>query len=171
MAEAFTGADLDFFFIFVAAKITDGSRSFLKEIIEGGAGVARCARGRAHSGFRSSRNDRAGRKAVASYRNTRRKETARIRLVLHGNTLRDRFHALKARGRLKVDALLAAVQTSSALRAGTFEIDAGRQRGGTAKTSGGNYVLNKTRQSWSRDIQRKLRPWLPFFVERPRHAV
>ncbi len=116
--------------------VTDRIRSFFKEIIEGGSGIAGGAeRPRTNPVPGSSRDGRPLVNTIARDGHARRKELAGVGLVLHGNTRRDGLHALKASGRLKIDALLAAMQTCAALRTLSFEIRAGRERGGTAKTS------------------------------------
>src|SRR5689334_3880951 len=69
-----------------------------------------------------------GRQRIARHRHARRKQLARVRLVFQRNALRNRLQALKARGGIEMHTLLAAMQTCSALRTISPEIDVRRKR-------------------------------------------
>lgn len=87
------------------------------------------------------------------YRDAGRERRTFIRLILQRDPYRNRSHALEARGRFKVGALLTAMQLGRAFWAGSVKHGAGRQRGGATVTAGRRYGLNKPWQPWASDIQ------------------
>jgi hypothetical protein len=113
---------------------------FLKfeQIIECGASVVGASRrgGGSRRGISIS-----GRRSVARNRYTRLEKFAFVRLIFHGDTNWNGLQTLEAGGRLKVSALLAAVQRCSTFRAASFPIHVSRQGSGAAKTTGSHYVL------------------------------
>src|SRR5581483_421163 len=92
----------------------------------------------------------------ASYRHTRLEQLTLIGLIFDRNAHGHRLQALKARRRLKMSALLAAVQRSPAFGTLPLPIRVGRKRRGTVKTTSGYDVLKQTGQAGARDVQRKL---------------
>ena len=66
--------------------------------------------------------------------------------------------ALETRGRIEVNTLLAAMQSSAAFRAVAFELGVTRQGNSAVVTSGSNDVLDQARKLGTRYIDRKLRP-------------
>ena len=93
-------------------------------------------------------------RGVACHGETRLEQRALIRLVLLGNASRDRLQALEPRGRFEVRALLAAMQGSTALRAGTLKIDVRKKGGGAVEAAGCRYRLHQPRQTRPCDIDR-----------------
>lgn len=120
----------------------------LEEIIERGARVVGGAGRRYGDGGRMI----VGRRGIARYGNARLEEFALVGLILHGDSRRNRLKALKARGRLEMCALLAAMEGSSAFRAVSLPVDIGRKRGRATKTPGGDNVLEQARQPWASDV-------------------
>jgi len=66
--------------------------------------------------------------SITGNRYAGRKELTRVGGVLYGNPGRNRLHALKARRRLEIGALLAAMQARAALRTWARKICARGQR-------------------------------------------
>jgi len=92
------------------------------------------------------------RQDIAGDGDARREQLTRVGLVFQRDAYRYWFGALKARGRFKVYALLATMQRSVTLGAGSLEVYVVRQRHGAVKTARGDYILNKTRELWPRYI-------------------
>lgn len=100
----------------------------LEELIEGVARVAGIARRRRIQSRcpRATRDLRRG--GFARHGNPRREQRALVLLILNRNAHRYRLHALKARRRFEMGALLATVQLSPALRTRSIEHGAWEQR-------------------------------------------
>src|SRR6202165_4446353 len=62
-------------------------------------------------------------------------EPAIVPLILARDAFRDRLHAFKSRGRIKIGALLAGMQLESALRALAFRIETRLQNGPAIRAS------------------------------------
>src|SRR5258708_30865991 len=92
---------------------------FLEQVVESGAGVGGAARHR-DRGWGGSVARRGG---IARDSHTRLEQLALVGLVLRHDPYGDRLEALKARRRLEVRALLAAVERGVALRAVTFPVN------------------------------------------------
>ena len=88
----------------------------------------------------------------ACHRETRLEQRTLIGLVLHRDAYRYRLQALETSGRLKIRALLAAVQSRAALRAFAFEVDIGKKRGGAIETSCRRHRLHHARKPRAGDI-------------------
>jgi hypothetical protein len=116
-----------------------------KQAIKCGSRIARIARRRDDAAIVRSKR-RARRQCVPRHGHSRREELAGIRLVLQGNTDRNRLEALKARGRIEVYALFAAMQRYAAFRTDALEIDIRRQGHRAAKTARGNEILDQPGQ-------------------------
>jgi hypothetical protein len=133
---------LDFFLIFGAAIQKEQSRAstdltfrlFLEQAIKRGAGIIRVAWPRYHSVFAGSARTARG-LGIAGHRHSRREKLTGIRLIFERDANRNRPDALEASGGFKIDALLATVQCSVALRALAFEVDIGGQRHAATETS------------------------------------
>src|SRR5436190_18829087 len=111
----------------------------LKQVVERGA----CVRGAA---WRRSIGDRVSvvrRSRVARDGHAGLEKLALVRLVLHNDPYWDRLEALEACGRLKVSALLAAMERGAALWAIGFPVNAFGQCRSAVVTARGRYVLNK----------------------------
>jgi len=119
-----------------------GLRRFTEELIEGRAGIAGAARdryvGRWNRGLRSLRG-------VPGDREPRLEQLALIGEVLTGDANGNRLQALKSCRRLKVGALLAAMQRSIALGTRAAEIDVDGKHGGTIEAARARYHLNQPR--------------------------
>ena len=106
----------------------DGSKFdlLLKEILERLAGIAG-----ARNVLGGRRGSRSGsrRSSILFNRGAKFVEPAIVTLVLAGDAFRNRLHAFKPRGRIKISALLAGVQLESALRALAFRIESRLQNG------------------------------------------
>jgi hypothetical protein len=128
----------------------------LKQAVESCAGVVGVARRRAAIAglVRCSRRRSRG---IARHRDTRFEQRAIVGLILDHYTYRYRLHALKARRRLKVGTLLAAVERGMALGALGWKIRAGRQRGGTAVAASSRHRLYQARQTRAGHIDRRAR--------------
>jgi hypothetical protein len=129
-----------------AAYFLESPGLFFEKAIECVARIARVPwRGRVHARNRQARPIpvRLQRAAFARHSNARRKESAIICLVLNGDSNRNRLRALESSRRLKVRALLAAVQLSAALRAWSVIGRARRQGRGTVIAAGSRYGLNE----------------------------
>ena len=118
-------------------------RLFLEEVFKGLAGVVRPGhpfrRGRGARGGR-------GRRGILFDRGAEFVERAVVDLVLACDPLGDRLHAFKARGGIKVGALLAAMQLEGAARALPFRIESRLEDGaaiGTARAS------DRSNHAWS----------------------
>ena len=79
-------------------------------------------------------------------------------MIFAGNTRRYRFQALKARSRLKIGALFAAMQRRVALGAGSFEIDARRKRGRAVIAARRCHGLHQAREAGACHVDRRPRP-------------
>ena len=104
----------------------------LKEVLEGLAGVART--GNVLGGSGRSRNG-SRRRRIFFNRRAKFVEPAIVPLILAGDAFQNRLHAFKSRGRIKIGALLAAMQLESALRALAFRIETRLQNGAAIRTS------------------------------------
>lgn len=89
----------------------------------------------------------------ARHGETRLEQRTFVGLVLRGDSYRYRFQALEPRGRLKIRALLAAVQGRAAFGAFAFEIDIGKKRGGAVETSCRGHRLHHARKPRSGDVE------------------
>jgi hypothetical protein len=96
---------------------------------------------------------------VARHRNARLEQFAFIGLVFDGDAHRNRLQALKARGWLKVSALLAAVQGRSTLWTRRFKVEPFGQQSGAVVASRSGDRLNHPRQSGAGNIQRWAGTW------------
>src|SRR3977135_2288692 len=112
----------------------DGSKFdlLLKEILERLAGIAGARN--VLGGRRWSRSG-SRRSSILFNRGAKFVEPAIVALVLAGDAFRNRLHAFKPRGRIKISALLAGVQLESALRALSFRIESRLQNGAAIGTS------------------------------------
>jgi hypothetical protein len=84
-------------------------------------------------------------------------QRALVCLILHRDAQRNGLHALEARRRLKVRALLTAVQLNAALRAGAGEKHIRRERRGTVVTTRSRHRLHKPGKTRARNINRGAR--------------
>ena len=80
-------------------------------------------------------------------------QLALVGLILDRDSHRDRLQALKARGRLEIRALLAAVQRDAALGTVAAEVDARAQRRGAVEAARGRHRLHQPRQARTGDVQ------------------
>ena len=83
---------------------------------------------------------------VARDGHTRIEELALVGLVFRRDADHNRFQALETRGRLKVGALLAAVQRGSALGALPLEVGSRAEKRGTVVAPGSSHSLHHARQ-------------------------
>jgi hypothetical protein len=105
---------------------------FLEKVLECLAGIRRTRR--ALSGNRRSCNGSRGR-GILFDRRPKFVERAIVPLVLARNALRNRLHAFESRSRVKIGALLAAVQFISAPRALAFRVETRLQHAAAIRTS------------------------------------
>jgi len=96
-----------------------------------------------------------GRSGVARHGHARLKQLAVVRLVFHRDPYRYRLQALEASGRLKVRALLAAMERRPAFGTLALPIDIGSELGGTIKTASRHYVLEQPGQARASDVNRR----------------
>jgi hypothetical protein len=89
---------------------------------------------------------------IAGHCDARLEQLAFISLVFDRDPHRDRFQALKARRRLEVSALLAAMQSRSALGTLPFEVDPFAQQRRAAVASGSRHRLHHARQARTGDV-------------------
>jgi len=136
---------------------------FLKQTIESGARVVGIARG-CDVGGRIGGCGRRGCR-IARYGDTRFKQSAIVGLILDDNAHGDGLDALETRRRLKIRALLAAVQRGVALGAFRRKLGACQKSGGTIEAAGGGYGLHQAREARAGDIERRTRAgWTRTFV-------
>lgn len=144
-------------------------RLFLKQFVEGVPCIARAAGGRRVETRRGTPGRASchlapghtprhiGRRPFARNSDARRKEPALIGLILQRDSNRDGPCALKASRRLKMGALLAAMERHSAFRARATERGAGRQHGGATVTARRRHSLHQARQARARYIKGRAR--------------
>ena len=92
---------------------------------------------------------------IASDRDARLEQIAFVCLIFCGNSHRNWFHALKSRGRLKIRALLAAMQGRVAFGTGSAKIGIRRERRRTVVAPGRGHCLNHARQTGTGYVDRR----------------
>lgn len=130
-------------------------RLLLKQIIECGA----CVRGVSRRSIRFRIAELRGRQwqNISRHGDSRREPFALVRLILDGDPDRYGFQALKPGRRLKMRALLAAMQCHSALGAIAHEVDGlGKSRRAIEATRS-DHILHKSREFGPRHIKRQFR--------------
>ena len=120
---------------------------FLEQVGEDGPRIGRVFRDLRDVGHRRTIAIAIGRRPIARYRYARIEEFALIRRIFGRDSRGDRFQTLEARRRLEMRALLAAMQSRSALRTIRPPIQIRRERGGAVITARGRYRLHHPRQT------------------------
>ncbi len=96
--------------------------------------------------------------AIARHRDDGREKGAFIRPVFHRNAHRNGFGALETGGRIKVDALLAAMQGRAAFGAFPLEIHIGGKRGRATETARSDDILHESGEFGTGHVERRLWP-------------
>ncbi len=107
------------------------------------------------------RRRRCGTGCISGHGDARLKQRAFIGLIFRRDPHRHRLHALEARGRLEIGALLAAMQGDAALGAFAGEIGVREQWRGTVVTARGRHRLHQTWKPGAGDVDRRPRALRP----------